>query len=57
MRTKRKLTLKQLAEKVGVTFGYICNVEKGRRAPSIEMLGRYARAFEEDIVVTIKCKK
>lgn len=48
LRIKAKLTQGTLAEKLGVTKGYICNVEKGLRTPSTTVTLK--------ILSALKCK-
>ena len=43
LRTKNGLTQNQVAESLGVTPGYISNVENNRTAMSLRMLTYYAR--------------
>lgn len=43
LRTDNNLTQNQVAESLGVTPGYISNVENGRTAMSLRMLTYYAR--------------
>ena len=49
-RIKRGLTIKELADKCGVSAGYICHLEKGKREnPSIEVMENIAIVLEESI--------
>ena len=42
-RTKRGLTIKELADRCGVSAGYICHLEKGNRDnPSTEVMENIA---------------
>lgn len=43
LRQKMGLTQNQVAESLGVTPGYICNVENNRTAMSLRILTYYAR--------------
>lgn len=43
LRIKNGLTQNQVAESLGVTPGYICNVENNRTAMSLRVLTYYAR--------------
>lgn len=43
LRIKNNLTQNQVAEALGVTPGYICNVENNRTAMSLRVLTYYAR--------------
>ena len=46
LRKTRNMTLKELAEKIGVHFGSLSNIEKGTRNPSLDMLDKIAEALE-----------
>ena len=49
-RIKKGLTLKELADKCGVSAGYICHLEKGNRDnPSVEVMENIAIILEESI--------
>lgn len=42
-RTKRGLTLKEVADKCGISAGYLCHLEKGKRDnPSTEVMENIA---------------
>ncbi|HHY34276.1 MAG TPA: cupin domain-containing protein [Firmicutes bacterium] len=45
LRTARRMSLKQLAEESGLTFGYIGQIERGEVSPSISSLRRIAAAL------------
>jgi DNA-binding XRE family transcriptional regulator len=45
-RKKRGLTQSALAEQAGVTVGYISQVEKQKRTPSLAVAGRIAKALD-----------
>lgn len=45
-RNKRKLTIPQLAEKIGVESGSLANIESGNAAPSSDLLFSIADALE-----------
>jgi len=49
IRTKRKLTMKQLGEKVGLTESAIGMIERGERNPSYDKLVEIAECFEVDL--------
>lgn len=38
-------TQKQVAEKMGISYNYLCMVERGRRIPSIELLNQWAKVY------------
>ena len=49
-RTDRGLTIKELAEKCGVSTGYICHLEKGTRDnPSTEVMENIAVVLRKSI--------
>jgi transcriptional regulator with XRE-family HTH domain len=45
-RQKRKLTLKELCDKAGVSVGYLSQVERGNATPSLGTLAQIARALD-----------
>ena len=49
IRQNRKITLKILAEKTGLTEGYLSKIENSKSAPPIPTLRRIASALEIDI--------
>jgi transcriptional regulator with XRE-family HTH domain len=46
MRLSQNLSIDKLAEKVGVTTGYLSHCERGLRSPSFPLLTRVAAALE-----------
>lgn len=48
LRTKKKITQKELADKMGVTASWVGMYESGRRKPKIETIARFANALEVD---------
>ena len=49
-RKEKIMTLKELAEKSGVSAGYLCHLEKGNRDnPSTEVMENIARALDKTI--------
>lgn len=48
-RTRRRLTQQQLAGAVGLSRGYIANIERGRANPSLEVVERIATALELEL--------
>ena len=44
-RKKQGLTQQELANKLGITSVYLCNLETGKRTPSFAMLNRIAKAL------------
>lgn len=49
LRKQNNMTLEQLADKLGVTRGFVGHLEKGRRKISIEHLEEIAELFDVDI--------
>lgn len=49
-RTKKGFTLKEVADKCGISAGYLCHLEKGKREnPSIEVMENIAIILGESI--------
>lgn len=49
-RTQKGLTLKELADKCGVSAGYLCHLEKGNRDnPSVEVMENIAIVLGQSI--------
>ena len=49
-RTKKGLTLKEVADKCGISAGYLCHLEKGKRAnPSTEVMENIAIVLGKSI--------
>ena len=49
-RIKKGLTLKELADKSGISTGYLCHLEKGSRYnPSTEVMENIASALDKSI--------
>jgi XRE family transcriptional regulator, regulator of sulfur utilization len=46
LRKERELTLKNLADRSGLSITYLSDVERGRTMPSLKMVQRVAEAFE-----------
>ena len=49
MRTERRLSLRHLAERSGLTASFISQVERGRASPSIASLSRLAAVLEVSV--------
>lgn len=50
IRKEQEMTLEKLAEKSGVSAGYLCHLENGSRThPSIEVMERIAKALNKTI--------
>lgn len=48
LRKARKMTLDELAARVGTTKGYLSQIETGARKPSLDMLRHIAEALGTD---------
>lgn len=46
-------TQKYVAEKLGVTYNYICLVERGHRIPSVDFLNKWAGIYNMKIYLQI----
>lgn len=49
LRKKRKLTQKQLANRVGMSKSYLCEIELNRKIPSILVLNKIAVALRTNL--------
>ena len=50
IREAQGMQLKELAEKTGITAGYLCHLEKGTRTnPSLQIMTKIANALNRDI--------
>jgi transcriptional regulator with XRE-family HTH domain len=45
LRSKKKLSQKVLADKVGISVSYVSMLERGQRSPPLDMLEKVARAL------------
>ena len=55
LRKKQQLTLRQLAERVGVTEAYLSMLERGRRTnPSLSTLNKLAKALNVPVGELVK---
>jgi transcriptional regulator with XRE-family HTH domain len=45
LRVERKLTQEQLAHDAGIDLTYLGGIERGRRNPSVDVLGRLAASL------------
>lgn len=51
IRHEKNMTIRDLAEKSGVSTGYICHLEKGsRKNPTIEVMEKLAKALGEPAI-------
>lgn len=46
LRTKKKMSQRYLAEKAGISYSYLCNVENGKHKPSFEILDKIGKALD-----------
>lgn len=46
LRHKRKITMRQVAESIGVTESFISQVERGNKRPSIETAKKLADVYK-----------
>lgn len=53
VREKRGMTLKDVAEHVGVSVAFVCDVELGRRPLTLERLPRFAKALKLTPAATV----
>lgn len=53
-RSKEKLTQVELAQKAGITFRYLSDIEQGKRAVSIDVCTEIARVFRMKLFQLIK---
>ena len=50
IREAQGMQLKELAEKTGITAGYLCHLEKGTRTnPSLQIMNKIANALKRDV--------
>jgi transcriptional regulator with XRE-family HTH domain len=54
LREQKGLTQEALAEKIGVSRGYLSRLEMGRHDPSLSLLRRLARALMVDVAKLLK---
>lgn len=54
LREKRKLSQEALAERAGITRGYLARLETGRHEPTLTMLGKLAKALKVEIGELLK---
>ncbi|SKA89083.1 Helix-turn-helix [Clostridium sp. USBA 49] len=53
-RLSKKITLKELAEKVGITASFLSDIENNKKQPSVETLGKLAEAFNIPLYMLFK---
>ena len=49
LRVKKGLSQEQLAERAELHWTYISGIERGRRSPTLNILGRLARALDRPL--------
>lgn len=54
LRKLKGLTMEKLAYEMGISKGYLSDVENGNKIPSVEMLERIAKELNVDIVDIFK---
>jgi transcriptional regulator with XRE-family HTH domain len=45
LRSKKKLSQKTLADKIGISVSYVSMLERGQRSPPLDMLEKVAKAL------------
>lgn len=53
-RRNKRITLKELAEKVGITASFLSDIENSKKQPSVETLGKLAEAFNVPLYMLFK---
>lgn len=46
LRHKKNMTMRQVADAVGVTEGYICMLEKDKKRPSVDLAKKLANIYK-----------
>ena len=54
LRAKQGLTQKQLAERAGISHGYLARLETARQDPSLTVLEKLAKALRVKIEALVK---
>lgn len=54
LRNKRLWSQEELGFQSGINKNYICDLERGQRNPTLNLLSRLAEAFEMDISTLLK---
>lgn len=50
IRTEQDMTLRELAEKVGISAGYLCHLENGtRKNPSTELMEKISKVLKKTV--------
>ena len=45
LRVFHDMNLSELSNDLGISVSYLCEIEKGRKRPSVELLNKYAKVF------------
>lgn len=51
LRTKNKMTVRDLADKTGINHSNLCKIEGGKLAPTIDTLSKIADALGAKIII------
>ncbi|MCC3870395.1 helix-turn-helix domain-containing protein [Terrisporobacter mayombei] len=49
IRTKKKMSQRYLADRAGISYSYLCNVENGKHKPSYEVLFKLSKVLDVTI--------
>ena len=52
MRREKGLTQREAAAKIGIDNGYLAKIEKGRYAPSIDLVDKIAEAYDKKVTLS-----
>lgn len=53
LRKGNEMTQKEVAERMGITYNYLCAIERGKKIPSVEFLNDWAKVFNMRIHLRI----
>ena len=54
LRTKRSWTKRELAERAGISYGYLWRLEAARQDPTLSVLEKLAKAFKVPVGKLLK---
>jgi putative transcriptional regulator len=54
LRTERKMTVREIAPLMGLSFSHLSDIENGRRNPSVELAMKMAKYYEVDLTLFIE---
>lgn len=54
LRTQRALSQEQLAERAALHWTYVSGIEQGKRSPTLNILGRLAKALKVSLADLLK---